>query len=76
MRVKWRDMAWMTLSNLALLTISLGFLMPFVEARVSKFLFDRLETTGIADLNAIGQASDLGPRTGEGLADAFGVSPI
>jgi len=76
MRVKWYDMAWMTLSNLALLTTSLGFLMPFVEARVSKFLFDRLETTGTADLDSVRQAAGSSPRTGEGLADAFGVSPI
>jgi uncharacterized membrane protein YjgN (DUF898 family) len=76
MRVNWYDMAWMTLSNLALLTVSLGFLMPFVEARVSRFLFSRLETSGAVDLDSIGQAASAGPRTGEGLADAFGVSPI
>ncbi len=76
MRVKWYDMAWMTLSNFALLTFSLGFLMPFVEARVSRFLFDRLAVSGTTDLTNVGQAADLGPRTGEGLADAFGISPV
>jgi uncharacterized membrane protein YjgN (DUF898 family) len=76
MRVKWYDIAWMTLSNLTLLTVSLGFLMPFVEARASKFLFDRLEISGVADLDSVHQAPSAGPRTGEGLADAFGLSPI
>jgi len=75
-RVKWYELAWMSLSNFVLLTFSLGFLMPFVEARVSRFLFDRLEISGTADLDGIGQAADLGPRTGEGLADAFGISPV
>lgn len=76
LRIRWYDLAWMTLSNLVLLTVSLGFLMPFIEARVSKFLFGRLETSGDAQLDSIHQAASAGPRTGEGLADAFGVSPI
>jgi len=76
LRLRWFDMAGLTLSNIALLTVSLGLLMPFVEARTRKFLINRLETTGEFDLSTIGQAQGLRPRTGEGLADAFGIATI
>ncbi len=76
MRIRWYDLVWMTLSNAVLLAVTLGFLMPFVEARVSKFLFGRLEISGTADLDSVHQTASAGPRTGEGLADAFGISPI
>jgi uncharacterized membrane protein YjgN (DUF898 family) len=76
LHVKWFEIAWMTVSNVALLTVSLGFLMPFVEARVSRFLLDRLEVSGTVDFGAVSQAEPRGPRTDEGLADAFGIAPI
>lgn len=70
-----RDMAWLTLSNFGLVLISLGFLMPFVQARTTKFLVARLSSEGTADLAAARQ-TERGPRTGEGLADAFGAAQI
>jgi uncharacterized membrane protein YjgN (DUF898 family) len=76
MRLKWYDMAGLTLANIVFLTISLGLLMPFVEARTRKFLIGRVETEGMIDLDAIGQAQGLPPRFGEGLADAFGIPTI
>lgn len=76
LRLGWFDMAGLTVTNIIFLAISLGFLMPFVEARTRKFLIGRLETTGTLDLDAIGQAQGLRPRTGEGLADAFGITTI
>lgn len=76
LRVGWLDIAGMTLSNLLLLTFSLGLLMPFVEARSRKFILGRLSTEGGFDLSTIGQAQGLGPRFGEGLADAFGISTL
>jgi uncharacterized membrane protein YjgN (DUF898 family) len=75
-RLAWFDLVGLTLSNIILLAISLGLLMPFVEARTRKFLIGRLETTGTIHLAAIGQAKGLRPRTGEGLADAFGITTI
>jgi len=75
-RLKWFDMAGLTLANIFFLTISLGLLMPFVEARTRKFLIGRVETEGMIDLGAIGQAQGLPPRFGEGLADAFGITTI
>ena len=76
LRLEWFEMAGLTLSNIFFLTISLGLLMPFVEARTRKFLIGRIETKGLIDLDAIGQAQGLPPRFGEGLADAFGISTV
>lgn len=70
-----RDMFALSLSNIALLIVSLGFLMPLIQARTTKFLLGRLKSEGVVDFAAIGQAQ-RGPRTGEGLADAFDLSPI
>ncbi|HEV2530739.1 YjgN family protein [Phenylobacterium sp.] len=76
LKLRWPDLAGMTLSNVALTTLSLGFLMPFAEARATRFIVQRIAIDGQVDLSAVRQASDAGPRTGEGLADAFGMSPI
>jgi uncharacterized membrane protein YjgN (DUF898 family) len=76
LRLSWLDLLGLTLSNLLFLIFSLGFLMPFVEARTRKFMIGRLEASGTLDLSAIGQAQGLRPRTGEGLADAFGIATI
>jgi uncharacterized membrane protein YjgN (DUF898 family) len=76
MNVKWTEVARLSLGNVALVTLSLGFLMPFVQARVAKFLIQRLDAEGGVAFATIRQAADVGPRTGEGLADAFDLSPI
>ena len=76
LKVRWLEMAWLSLSNIVLITITLGFLMPFVQARSARYLFGRLETEGGVDLSTIAQAAEAGPKHGEGLADAFGISPI
>jgi len=76
LNVKWFEIGWMTVSNIVLLTVSLGLLMPFVEARTRKFVIGRIETSGGFDLHSIGQATGLRPRTGEGLADAFGITTL
>lgn len=69
------QMAWLYLSNILLVTVSLGFLMPFVQARTSRFLINRVKPSGEANLVDVRQAPQ-GPKTGEGLADAFGLAPI
>jgi uncharacterized membrane protein YjgN (DUF898 family) len=75
-RVKWWEYAVLNLTNVIFLTFSLGFLMPFVEARSRKFVIARLEMEGEFDLSSIGQATGLRPRTGEGIADAFGLATV
>lgn len=73
--VKWWEIAWLYLSNIVLVGVSLGFLMPFVQARTSKVLVNRVKAAGEANLTEVRQAPQ-GPKTGEGLADAFGLAPI
>jgi len=66
---------WLTVSNLFLLLITLGFLMPWVQARTARYLIKRLKADGTARLN-LAQQAERGPGSGEGLADAFGFSAI
>lgn len=66
---------WLTVSNLFLLLITLGFLMPWVQARTARYLISRLKSDGTARLN-LAQQAERGPGSGEGLADAFGFSAI
>jgi uncharacterized membrane protein YjgN (DUF898 family) len=75
-RVTWFEYGLLTIINILCLTFSLGLLMPFVEARSRKFVLSRLETDGVFDLSTAGQATGLRPRTGEGLADAFGITTL
>jgi uncharacterized membrane protein YjgN (DUF898 family) len=74
-RVGAGDYMGLVLSNLAILLLSLGFLRPVVMARTARFLVSRLSSEGTAPLAEAHQAP-RGPKTGEGLADAFDVSPF
>lgn len=74
-KVSWLEVAGLILTNLLLITFTLGFLTPVVEARTAKFLIRRLRSEGTADLAAARQA-EQGPGTGEGLADAFGMATV
>jgi uncharacterized membrane protein YjgN (DUF898 family) len=76
LRLGWLEIAGLTLTNLVLVTVSLGLLMPYVEARSRQFLIARLDTRGGVDLSRIEQSAALRPRTGEGLADAFGIATV
>jgi uncharacterized membrane protein YjgN (DUF898 family) len=64
------------LSNLLLLVFTLGFAAPFVQARTARFMIGRLSADGTARLAEVQQTATAGPAHGEGLADAFGLSPI
>lgn len=75
LKVKAIPLWWLTVTNLFLLLITLGFLMPWVQARTARFLIERLESTGEARLD-LAQQAGRGPGSGEGLADAFGFSAI
>lgn len=66
---------WLTVSNIFLVVVTLGFLMPFVQARTTRFMVERLTTTGAVKLDDVHQVG-TGPGSGEGLADAFGFSAI
>lgn len=66
---------WLTITNLLMIFVSLGILMPLVQARTAKYLVRRLTSSGTAQIEAARQAGS-GPKTAEGLADAFGFSFI
>lgn len=73
--VKALPLWWLTVTNLAAILFTLGFLMPWAQARTAHWLIKRLKSTGTARLDDA-QQSGTGPKTGEGLADAFGFSLI
>lgn len=75
LEVRALSLWWLTVSNLFLLLITLGFLMPWVQARTARYLIQRLKSDGTARLHLAKQA-ERGPGSGEGLADAFGFSAI
>lgn len=66
---------WLTVSNVFLAVFTLGFLMPYVQARTTRFMILHLGSTGQVDLDEVRQTV-TGPGSGEGLADAFGFSSI
>jgi uncharacterized membrane protein YjgN (DUF898 family) len=75
LNVKALSLWWLTVTNLFVLLVTLGFLMPWVQARTARYLIQRLESSGYARLDLARQA-ERGPGSGEGLADAFGFSAI
>ncbi len=75
LRVKALPLWWLSVSNIVVIVLTLGALLPWVQARTAKFLVDRLVSVGEARLDMAEQVGK-GPRTGEGLADAFGFSVI
>ena len=75
LNVKAVPLWWLIVTNLFCLLVSLGFLMPWVQARTARFLVERLSSTGEARVDEALQTG-RGPGSGEGLADAFGFSLI
>lgn len=73
--VKGGALLGLTLSNIAIVLLSLGFLQPVAMARTARFLISNLSSEGTAALAEAHQAP-RGPKTGEGLADALDVSPF
>ncbi|MFZ5670558.1 MAG: YjgN family protein [Pseudomonadota bacterium] len=75
LQLRTLDLLGLVLSNIVLLAVTLGFLSPWVQARTARFMIRRLKAEGVAPLADVRQARK-GPGSGEGLADAFGFSPI
>jgi len=75
LRVTAISLWWLTVSNLFVILFTLGFLMPWAQARTAKYMVERLTSAGTAKLDEA-QQTGTGPGSGEGLADAFGFSLI
>lgn len=75
LKLKALDLLGLSLANVFLLIFSLGLLSPYIQARTARFMVRRLTATGLAPLADANQA-ERGPGSGEGMADAFGFSPI
>lgn len=67
------SLIWLVASNYLIRVLSLGILSPIAEARMMRYIVDRLSFEGGADLAAIGQNPDALLTRGEGLAEAFNV---
>jgi len=67
------DMLGLIFTNALLVVFTLGFGALAAQMRVWRAIAHKLEAEGALDFAAIGQA-ERGPRTGEGLADAFDLS--
>ena len=68
------DVLLLVLTNALLVIFTLGFGAMAAEMRGWRFVARRLEVTCQLDYGRIGQAASRGPRTGEGMADAFDLS--
>lgn len=68
------DVLLLVFTNALLVIFTLGFGAMAAEMRGWRFVARRLELSGQLNYAAIGQASTRGPRTGEGMADAFDLS--
>jgi uncharacterized membrane protein YjgN (DUF898 family) len=68
------DIVQLAFTNALLILFTLGFGLVAAQMRVWRKVCRRLEVDGALDLAAIRQAASRGPKSGEGMADAFDLS--
>lgn len=68
------DVVELVITNLLLIIFTLGFGALAAQMRVWRRICRKLEVDGALDLAQIHQAASRGPRSGEGMADAFDIS--
>lgn len=68
------DIIQLAVTNTLLIVFTLGFGFLAAQMRVWRKVCRRLEVSGALDAARIGQAASRGPRSGEGMADAFDLS--
>lgn len=71
----WR-LLWFNFSNVFLVLISLGLLLPLVILRYARLVAEYLRVEGEIDYAEVRQSEDKGPRYGEGIAEFFGIGVI
>jgi uncharacterized membrane protein YjgN (DUF898 family) len=67
------SLIWLVISNLLILTFTLGLLAPVAQARSARYMVERLSIDGAVPLAEIAQRADDPMRRGEGLAQVFDV---
>lgn len=68
------DVIELIITNTLLIIFTLGFGVLAAQMRVWRRICRKLEVEGTLDLAHIQQAASRGPRSGEGMADAFDIS--
>jgi uncharacterized membrane protein YjgN (DUF898 family) len=72
-RLTGAGLVWIGISNILIVLLSLGLLIPIAQARAARYMVDNLSIAGGVDFGEVAQGADLGIRRGEGLAQAFDV---
>jgi len=67
---------WLYIGNLLIVIFTLGFGLAYAQLRTFKYIFSRLSSEGVIDLEAVHQNADKGPKSGEGLADFFDIGAV
>jgi uncharacterized membrane protein YjgN (DUF898 family) len=67
------SLIWLIISNMLILTLTLGLLMPVAQARAARYFVEHLNIKGAVPLAEIMQRAEDPMRRGEGLAQAFDV---
>jgi uncharacterized membrane protein YjgN (DUF898 family) len=67
------SMIWLVISNLLIVSLTLGLLAPVAQARAIRYMVERLSIDGAVPLADIMQRAEDPIRRGEGLAQVFDV---
>jgi uncharacterized membrane protein YjgN (DUF898 family) len=67
------SLIWLAISNLLIVTLTLGLLAPVAQARATRYLVERLSIDGAVPLAEIAQRAADPMRRGEGIAQVFDV---
>ena len=76
LNVHMLSLAWIYIVNFLIVVFTLGFGLPIAQMRLWRYLLSRLKADGEIDIAAIRQNADKGPKSGEGLADAFDIGNV
>jgi uncharacterized membrane protein YjgN (DUF898 family) len=69
-QMKWRRMAWIWVSNLVLIAVTLGLFMPFATIRSLRYRIESMTLLPASDLSEFIAASEAsGSPVGEGMTD-------
>jgi uncharacterized membrane protein YjgN (DUF898 family) len=67
------SLIWLVISNLLIVSLTLGLLAPVAQARSARYLVERMSIDGAVPLTEIAQRAEDPMKRGEGLAQAFDV---